>query len=162
VGLALRKTHADKIREAVTNLHNARASEIIDWIRQHYPDDSLNPSSYRADIIGCSINHSSTHHYPGLPKFLWFEKDTKEYRLAKPEEAPISIHIAEKKPFTSESEIEYVGDIAVGKLSVTGQVSIPLKIREELGLNPGQLLALIINDNGVLELRKVRIRLEFS
>jgi AbrB family looped-hinge helix DNA binding protein len=158
----MRKTHSDKIREAVTDLRSARASEIINWIRRHYPSESLNPSSYRADIIGCSINHSSTHHYPGLPKFLWFEKDTKEYRLAEPEEAPISIHIAEQKPSTSESEIEYVGDVAVGKLSVTGQVSIPLKIREELGLKPGHLLAFIINDNGVLEVRKARIRVEFS
>lgn len=158
----MRKTHADKIREAVTDLRSARASEIIDWIRRHYPGESLNPRSYRADIIGCSINHSSTNHYPGLPKFLWFEKDTKEYRLAEPEEAPISIQIAEKKPSAIESEIEYVGDIAVGKLSVTGQVSIPLKIREELGLKPGHLLAFIINDDGVLEVRKARISVEFS
>lgn len=158
----MRKTHADKIREAVTDLRSARASEIIDWIRRHYPGESLNPRSYRADIIGCSINHSSSNHYPGLPKFLWFEKDTKEYRLAELEEVPISIQIAEKKPSTSDGEIEYIGDVAVGKLSVTGQVSIPSKIREELGLQPGQLLAFIINDNGVLEVRKARIRVEFS
>jgi AbrB family looped-hinge helix DNA binding protein len=158
----MRKTHADKIREAVTDLRSARASEIIDWIRRHYPGESLNPRSYRADIIGCSINHSSSHHYPALPKFLWFEKDSKEYRLAEPKEAPISIQIAETKPSTSESEIEYIGDIAVGKLSVTGQVSIPLKIREELGLKPGHLLAFVINDDGVLEVRKARIRVEFG
>jgi AbrB family looped-hinge helix DNA binding protein len=158
----MRKTHTDKIREAVTDLRRARASEIIDWIRRHYPGESLNPRSYRADIIGCSINHSSSHHYPALPKFLWFDKDTKEYRLAGPKEAPISIQIAEKKPSTSESEIEYIGDVAVGKLSVTGQVSIPLKIREELGLKPGHLLAFVINDDGVLEVRKARIRVEFS
>ncbi len=158
----MRKTHVDKIREAVIYLRSAKASEIIDWIRRHYPGESLNSRSYRTDIIGCSINHSSTNHYPGLPKFLWFEKDTKEYRLAEPEEAPISIQIAEKKPSAIESEIEYVGDIAVGKVSVTGQVSIPLKIREELGLKPGHLLAFIINDDGVLEVRKARIRVEFS
>lgn len=156
------KTHADKIREAVTDLRSARAYEILDWIRKHYPDDPLNSGSYRADIIGCSINHSSTHHYPGMPKFLWFDKDTKEYRLAEHGEVPITTQIAKEKTSFQESEIEYIGDIALGKLSVTGQVSIPLKIRKELGFQPGDMLAFIINDDGVLEVRKARIKVEIE
>ena len=82
------KTHAEKIREAVIELGIASPNEIMDWIRERYPDDPVNSGSYRADIIGCSVNHSSSHHYPSLPKFLWFEEDTKRYRLARPEESP--------------------------------------------------------------------------
>jgi len=158
----MRKTHAEKIREAVTDLGVASPREIMDWIETHYPNDPMNRSSYRADITGCSVNHTSSHHYPGMPKFLWFEKDTKKYRLAEPKEVPIAIQIAEKKTAFSESEIEYIGDIAVGRLSVTGQVKIPLKIREELGFRPGDMFAFIINDSGVLEVRKARIRVEFE
>lgn len=81
-------THAEKIREAITDLGIASPNEIMAWIRKHYPDDVVNPRSYRADIIGCSINHSSSRHYPSLPKFLWFNENTKRYRLARPEEMP--------------------------------------------------------------------------
>ena len=64
VGGFMMKTHAEKIREAVTELGIASPREIMNWIRRHYPNDPVNPSSYRADVIGCSINHSSRHHYP--------------------------------------------------------------------------------------------------
>jgi AbrB family looped-hinge helix DNA binding protein len=157
------KTHAKKIREAVTDLGLASPNEIMDWIRKHYPNDTVNPRSYRADIIGCSVNHSSSHHYPGMQMhaFLWFNKDTKRYRLAKPEEA------AEVKP--TEKEIQpfletvqgLVDGVAIGKISITGQVEIPATIREKFGFKPGDLLAFIIN-NDVLEVRKAKIKIEIE
>jgi len=78
----LRKTNADKIREAITELGTASPNEIMAWIKNHYPDNPVTPSSYRAYIIGCSVNHSSSHHYPSMPKFLWFIAESKKYKLA--------------------------------------------------------------------------------
>lgn len=156
-----KKTHVDKIREAVTDLGIASPREIMDCIRRHYPNDTVNPRSYRADIIGCSVNHSSSHHYPGLPKFLWFEKDTKRYRLANPEEASKAERMEEKNQSFLETEQRVIDGIPIAKLSVTSQVKIPAIIREKLGLKPGDILAFIVKDD-VLEVRKARMRLEIE
>jgi len=157
------KTHAIKIREAVTDLGIASPNEIMDWIRKHYPDDNVNPSSYRADIIGCSVNHSSSHHYPGMPQFLWFDKETKKYRLAEPDES------TEVKPTEEKNNIPLleatqglVNGIAVAKMSVTGQVEIPTTIRKRFGFKPGDLLAFVVNNNNVLEVRKAKIKIELE
>ena len=155
------KTHAEKIREAVTDLGIASPNEIMDWIRRHYPNDIMNPRSYRADIIGCSINHSSSHHYPGVPKFLWFEKDTKRYRLASPEEASKAERMEERNQSFLETEQGVIDGIPIAKLSVTGQVKIPLIIREKLDLKPGNILAFIVK-NDILEVRKARIKIEIE
>ena len=155
------KTHAEKIREAVTDLGIVSPNEIMDWIRRHYPNDIMNPRSYRADIIGCSINHSSSHHYPGVPKFLWFEKDTKRYRLVSPEEASKAERMEERNQSFLETEQGVVDSIPIAKLSVTGQVKIPFIIREKLDLKPGDILAFIVK-NDVLEVKKARIKIEIE
>lgn len=88
----MRKTNADKVREAVSDLGLSSPNEIMAWIKDHYSDDSVKASSYRAIIIGCSVNHSSSHHYPSLPKFLWFDEITKKYKLDSdgPDPGPVS------------------------------------------------------------------------
>lgn len=158
----MRKTHADKIREAVTDLGLASPREIMDWIRKHYPEDKVNPLSYRSDIIGCSKNHSSTGHYPSMPKFLWFEEDTKKYRLAQTHEATSQIETKRKGTRLTENEQICIDGIPVTKLSVTGQILIPVTIREKMGFQSGDMLAFIINEKGILEVRKARIKLEFK
>ena len=156
----MKKTHADKIREAVTDLGLAGPNEIMDWIKKHYPSENVNPRSYRADIIGCSINHSSSHHYPSMPKFLWFDKKTKRYRLAEPNEAAKVKPMEEEKSLLETTQ-GLVNGIAVAKVSITGQVEIPTVIRDKFGFKPGDLLAFVIN-NDVLEVRKAKIKIEFE
>jgi len=153
------KTHSEKIREAITDLGLASPNEIMDWIRKHYPNDNVNPRSYRADIIGCSTNHSSQHHYPSMPKFLWFEKNTKKYRLADSEESAKAEPIEEKDQPSFDPTQGLIDGIAIAKISVTGQIAIPATIREKLGFEPGDLLAFIINNN-VLEVKKAKIKIE--
>lgn len=155
----MKKTHAEKIREAVTDLGLASPNEIMEWIREHYPNDNVNPRSYRADIIGCSRNHSSQHHYPSMAKFLWFEGKIKKYRLASPEESAKVEKIEERVQPVFDLAQGLVDGVAVAKISVTGQVAIPAVIREKLGFKPGDLLAFIIEDN-VLEVRKAKIKIE--
>lgn len=75
------KTHAELIREAIEKLGEARPKEIMQFIRNQHPEIDVKESSFRADIIGCSVNHTSSHHYPGMPKFLFYEKQKGTYRL---------------------------------------------------------------------------------
>ncbi len=156
------KTHAEKIREAVTDLGTATPREIMDWIRSHYPNSEVKPRSYRTDIIGCSVNHSSSHHCPSMPKFLWFENGTKKYRLAKSDEM---LNVKRSKKRTTPQSANgstYINGIAIAKLSVTGQVVIPSKIRDTMGFQTGDTLAFIINEKGILEIRKARLRLDLT
>jgi len=157
----LGKTHAEKIREAVTDLGVASPNEIMQWIRKHYSNENVNPRSYRADIIGCSINHSSSRHYLGMPKFLWFEEDTKRFRLAKPEEAAKMEPARERTKFPAENPEFLLEGIPLSRISVTGQIEIPASVREKLGFKPGDLLAFIV-DKDVLKIRKAKIKVEFE
>jgi hypothetical protein len=75
------KTHAEMIREAVEELGSAKPNSIMDFIRKKYPDIEVKETSFRADITGCSINHSSSHHFPGNPKFLFYDLEKGTYRL---------------------------------------------------------------------------------
>jgi len=79
-----RKTHAEMIREAVEKLVEATPKEIIQFIRNRYPKIDVKKTSFRADIIGCSVNHTSSHHYPGMPKFLFYNKSKRTYRIHDP------------------------------------------------------------------------------
>lgn len=153
------KKHADKIREAVTELVVASPREIMDWIKQHYPEDPVNPASYRADIIGCSVNHSSSKHYPSQPKFLWFDKETKKYRLVSPDEAATQVTEPEKR---IEDEDEIIDGIPISKISITCQIRMPKKILNEMNLKPGDSLGWIINESGILELRKAKISIKLE
>ena len=158
----MKKTHANKIREAVTDLGIASPNEIMAWIKRHYPDSEINPDSYRADITGCSVNHTSSHHYPGMPKFLWFEDPPKKYRLAKPDEM-LNVQRNKERPTPqSANGSTYINGIPIAKLSVTGQVVIPSKIRDTMGFQTGDTLAFIINEKGILEIRKARLRLDLT
>jgi AbrB family looped-hinge helix DNA binding protein len=172
------KTHAEKIREAVTDLGEADPNQIMEWVRKHYPEDPINPQSYRADIIGCSINHTSQHHYPNMPKFLLFDNNTKKYRLYSSEnnKTASTLPASERVEFFSNDILtEQLGKITevhshnstcidgvlISKLSITGQIDIPQKIRENMGLNPGDTIAFIATEKGV-EIRKARLKLEFT
>ena len=155
------KTHAEKIREALQELGEASPKEIMSWISMHYPEAPVNPSSYRADIIGCSVNHSSSHHYPGMPKFLWFIEETKKYRLANEDEANKEYSIPEKPKYNSEKS-EIIDGVHVSELSITGQLYIPVEIQTRLGVQPGEKVGFIVSKSGSIELKKAKIRLTFD
>ena len=149
-------THSEKIECALTALKVARPREIIAWIETHY-DEKINVESYRADLMGLAVNHSSSRHSPGVQKILWFNED-KTYRLATPEERrsfKASQNMADEKESTD------VEGTFTSRLSASGQIVLPVKIREKMQFKAGDLLAFVINGQGVLELRKARLKLEF-
>lgn len=78
-------TCAEAIRQAITELDRVVSTrEIINYIYRKYPNRPWKESTIRAHVIGCSVNHSSIHHYPSFPKFL-FTVDGGRVRLYNPE-----------------------------------------------------------------------------
>lgn len=116
------KTHADMIREAVEKLGSAKPNSIMDFIRRKYPDIDVKETSFRADITGCCVNHSSSHHFPGMPKFLFFDTKNKTYRLDisefdKKVESPLKLH--EKLDHELLKQVEKSGEIMTGSEMVS-------------------------------------------
>ena len=141
---ATHKTHHEMIREAITELKEARPKVIIEYIGKKNPQVQVKESSFRADIIGCSINHSSSHHYPGMPKFLFFEKQKGTYRLYNPERNGklVLSETARKiwKPTTSEIVEVTDSHVEIGKKilqAFNNNVGIFRDLRSEAGNDIG-------------------------
>jgi AbrB family looped-hinge helix DNA binding protein len=110
-----------------------------------------------------SHNHSSQHHYPGMPRFLLFDKETKKYRMNPVEQRAkdlSDIFMSEEPKITIEDP-NCIDGIPVAKVSITGQIDVPSKIKQRLGVNPGDVVAFVESGNGV-ELRKARLLLDFT
>jgi hypothetical protein len=121
-------THAERIREALKALGPAKPRDIVEWVRRHYPNEPVNENSYRADLMTNGCNHPSQHHFSGAEKFLWYDSMRKTYRIAEDSERNI---VLERKIRCSSPDKEPL----IGKLSGSGQITIPLRIREEMGFN---------------------------
>lgn len=64
-------TCAEAIREVIRPKEIVSSQDLIERIYRKYPDRPWKVSTIRAHIMGCSVNHSSSHHYPSFPKFLF-------------------------------------------------------------------------------------------
>jgi hypothetical protein len=155
------KAHHEKIKEAVMSLNReVRPREIMDWIKEHYPDENVNEESYRADVIGCSINHPSTHHYPNMPKFLWFNENSKAYRLATKDE----VESLEKKQPSKEQEIavKYYSGMPIIEVGSSGRLVIPSVVMKEMGFVAGDSVAITKNEKGEVLMKKGKLEFKLS
>jgi AbrB family looped-hinge helix DNA binding protein len=145
------------IRSSLEALGEAKPSRVISWIEDKY--GKINRESIRADLIGFAGNHSSTHHSPGSNKFLWFNSGNKSYRLANQDEIA---RFREKQEMKRKPRVQVpIEDEAfASKLSSSGQVVIPARLREEMGLRTGDLIGFEKTDRGWL-IRKAKKKLEY-
>lgn len=150
-------THAEKIRKALEALVEDRPKKIIAWIGQHFNDEKINEQSYRGDLMGLSLNHPSSHHYSGSKKILWFNQEKKSYRLASQSEIE---NYTKKQNITAGHDLENIDGTLTSKIDPSGKIFIPIEIRKKTGMDIGDRVAFILNQQGVLELRKAKLRLE--
>jgi len=77
-------TCADVVEEAVKHYGEVVSNrQIFDYIKRKYPDD-WKDNTIRTHSMGCSVNHSSSHHYKHFRKFL-FTVGSGRVRLYDPE-----------------------------------------------------------------------------
>lgn len=88
--------HHELIKEAVESLGESKPRQIIDFIKKKHPEIDVKESSFNSDIIGCSVNHSSNGWY-GLPKFLYFDKVKKTYKMAMEEKEELPLKMQQTK-----------------------------------------------------------------
>lgn len=77
-------TCADALEEAVKHYGGVvNSRQIFDYIKRKYPG-VWKDNTIRTHIMGCSVNHSSSHHYKHFRKFL-FTVGRSQVRLYDPE-----------------------------------------------------------------------------
>jgi len=65
-------TCADALDEALRFYGGeATSRQVFDYIGKHYPDKPWKDNTIRCHIMGCTVNHSSSHHYRHFRKFLY-------------------------------------------------------------------------------------------
>jgi len=73
-------TCADALEEAINNFgHLGTNRQLFDYVKRKYPG-IWKDNTIRTHIMGCSVNHSSSHHYKHFRKFL-FTIDRSQVRL---------------------------------------------------------------------------------
>lgn len=77
----------DAVKEAVTNLGGVVSTrDVIDYIYERHPDRPWKEDSIRCHLIGLSVNHPSSRHYPTQRKqACLFYVGRGKYRLYNPE-----------------------------------------------------------------------------
>lgn len=96
--------HYELIKEAVESLGEAKPRQIIDFIKEKHPDINVNESSFNSDIIGCSVNHSSSSWYD-MPKFLYFDKVKKTYKMASEKSVKVPLNMQQTKPSINDFQV---------------------------------------------------------
>ena len=135
------------VREAAEELEEFMAKDVREFIKERYPDDNVNQLTIGAQVIACSINHPSAHHYPDTQRFLWYLGNGR-YRMASSEETRsknINIQL------TSSNE-GYFTQIR------NGSIRIPEPILEKMSLKENDFLALIEDNQGNILLKRAELK----
>ena len=153
------KTRAEMIREAVEELGSATPRDIMDFISRKYPEIEVKENSFRADIIGCSVNHTSSHYYPSMPKFLFYEMENRTYRLYDPRIDGKLVIDDESKEISTEAVISLERDLEEYIIRNLNQIESGLELYTNEGITGRQfntevgridILALDRNSNFVV------------
>jgi len=156
----LKERHNQKIEAAMLRIgreNEASPKEIVEEIQKQ--DSGINVESFKSDLIAYSINHTSSCLYPHSPKFLFFNAETKKYRLATEKElsAYEREHESENKNLAT-----FLDGMPVITVPSNGRIVIPREVSIKMGLKPGETLAFIKNDKGEISIKRGKIRFEFE
>lgn len=142
------------VKEAAEELDEFTARDVRKFIKQRYPEDNVNELTIGAQVIACSINHPSAHHYPDTQRFLLYLGNGR-FRMADSE--------AIQKSATS---LRSPKNVNMGFTSGEGyftqirneQVRIPKPILEKMSLKENDFLAFVEDDKGNILLKRAELK----
>jgi len=168
-------TCKDAVIEAVTKLGSVVSTrEVIDYVYNKYPDKPWKESSIRCHLIGLSVNHPSSRHYPTLHRqacLFWVGRG--RYRLYDPKKDGKSVvedrqaslfgekglEDIEREEISSEAVISLERDLEEYIIGNLNQIEDGLRLYSKKGIRGRQLntdvgridiLAMDKNDNFVV------------
>lgn len=143
------------VKEAVQELGEVTAKDVRGYIKEHYPEDNVNELTISAQVIACSVNHTSAHHYPDTRRFLFYLGNGR-FRLHNPDKDGIwevTSFGARKVSEEAESGRGFFSQVSRG-----GQVTIPGRILEKLSIRNGDFVAFVEDKEGNTVLKKAELK----
>lgn len=143
------------VKEAAEELDEFTAKDVREFIKRRYADENVNELTVGAQVIACSINHPSAHHYPDKQRFLLYLGNGR-YRMADPEtrekfatsfRGPMNINVE----FASSNE-GYFTQIR------NGYVRVPKPVLERMSLKENDFLAFVEDDKGNILLKRAELK----
>lgn len=143
------------IEEAVDKLGEITAKDARDYIRKNYAEDNVNELTISAQVIACSVNHSSAHHYPDSHRFLFYLGNGR-YRRYDPKKDGLW-------EITPDGAQKIIGEIKTkeahfSQIDSSGVVRLPKEIQERLSVGDRDFVAFVIDRQGNVVLKKAELR----
>lgn len=143
------------IEEAVDKLRELTAKDAKDYIRKNYPEDKVNESTVSAQIIACSVNHPSAHHYPDSHRFLFYLGNGR-YRRYDPEKDGLwEITLTGARKILRELKTKQA---YFSQIDSSGHIRLPKEIQERLSVGARDFVAFITDKQGYIVLKKAELR----
>lgn len=144
------------VKEAAEKMREITAKDVKQYIRDTYPTDNVNELTVSAQVIACSVNHPSAHHYPDSQRFLFYLGNGK-YRLYAPERDGVW----EKTPRGTKKVSDGIksGNCYFSQVKSGGFIFLPRIIQEKLLIKEDDFVAFVENSDGEILLRKGELRI---
>jgi AbrB family looped-hinge helix DNA binding protein len=143
------------VKEAVEKLGIVTAKDVKEYIRENYSQDNVNELTINAQVIACSVNHTSAHHYPDTKRFLFYLGNGR-YRMYDPDQDGIWKMTPSGARKVSE-EIKS-GEAYFSQIGSGGQVLLPNAIRQKLSIEENDFVAFAEDNEGNIILKKAELR----
>ncbi len=144
------------VKETAEKMREISAKDVKEYIRQNYPNDNVNELTVNAQVIACSVNHPSAHHYPDSQRFLFYLGNGR-YRLYEPEKDGFWERGSRGTKKTSDGL--KIGETHFCQLKEGGQIFLPKEIREKMEIDTNDFVAFSEDANGEIFIRKAELRI---
>jgi hypothetical protein len=143
------------VKEAAEEMEEFTAKDVREFIKKRYAEENVNALTIGAQVIACSINHPSAHHYPDTQRFLFYLGNGR-YRMADPHEIQSSDTHAHSLIRADlgfgTSEEGYFTQIK------NGQIRIPRPILEKMSLKDNDFVAFVEDNKGNVLLKRAKLK----
>ncbi len=143
------------VEEAVDKLGEITAKSAKEYIKENYPKDNVNELTIGAQVIACSVNHTSAHQYPDTHRFLFYLGNGRFRRYDAEKDGVWEITSTGARKTGEQMK---TNEASFSQIDSRGQVQIPREIREKLRIGEKDFVAFVIDNRGNIVLRKAKLR----
>ena len=144
------------VKEASEKMKEITAKDAKQYIRENYPHDNVNELTINAQVIACSVNHPSSHHYMVSQKFLFYLGNGR-YQPYVPERDGFWERTTNGPKKVSEGIKS--GGAYFSQLKSGSVIFLPKPIQEKLSVKENDFIAFVEDSMGNILLRKGELRI---
>ena len=143
------------IEEAVNKLGEITAKSAKEYIKENYPRDNVNELTIGAQVIACSVNHTSAHQYSNSHRFLFYLGNGRYRRYDPNKDGMWEV--------TPEGARKIMGEIRTNEayfsqIGSGAEIRLPKEIFQKLSLKERDFVAFVTDSQGNILLKKAELR----